>query len=65
MAEGTCEARLLAFALRQDNNDIACFALEDLAENDVMVIHGWTSNGYDSIASHDSYCEWLKKRFRL
>jgi hypothetical protein len=51
---------LIAFAKRQDCDDMACF---DVWQNDVkaiVVIHGWTAHGFEVIARYDDFWNWLK-----
>lgn len=53
--------RLYAFARRQDCDDLACFAvLEGAPQLGVVVIHGWTGEGYQVVARFVSTWEWLK-----
>ena len=55
------ELDLFAFARRQDCDDIACFeAVPRGRAVRIIVVHGWTSTGYDVVASYDSLWEWLK-----
>ena len=51
---------LFAFARRQDCDDIACFSRKADGSTGVLVIHGWTANGYDVVASYGSIWAWLK-----
>jgi hypothetical protein len=51
---------LIAFAKRQDCDDIACFEVGDKSVSAVVVIHGWTEDGYAVIGSYKSFWEWLK-----
>jgi hypothetical protein len=54
-------ARLYAFARRQDCDDLACFAVkEDAAQPGVVVVHGWTPEGYEIVARFESIWEWLR-----
>lgn len=58
---GPSAAKLIAFAKRQDNDDIGCFEYdEEGGTGAVLVIHGWTSNGYDIVARYSSFWDWLK-----
>lgn len=58
--QGSYEGCLIAFARRYDNDDIACFSVKSQAVECVVVINGWTSSGYDVIASYNTFWEWLK-----
>ena len=51
--------RLVAFARRYDNDDIACFTrIGEVTK--VTVIHGWTPSGYDVISTYDSFWDWVR-----
>jgi hypothetical protein len=51
---------LVAFARRQDSDEIACF-LKDIQETDeVVVIQGWTPDGYEIICTYRSFWDWVK-----
>ena len=50
---------LLAFARRQDNDDFACFNIENGVVKNVYIIHGWTDNGYDIVNSGIDIWDWL------
>lgn len=52
--------RLSAFARRKDTDDIACFKVEGGEVVAVVVAHGWTSRGYDVVASYETVWDWLK-----
>jgi hypothetical protein len=52
--------RLVAFARRYDQDAIACFAIADRTVQRIVVIQGWTSDGYDVVAEYATYWEWLK-----
>lgn len=58
--QGPHRGRLIAFARRQDCDDIACFDVGPQGVNSIVIIHGWTSTGYDIIASYRTFWEWLK-----
>ena len=52
---------LYAFARRQDCDDIACFSLDGTSrEVKVVVVHGWTSSGYEVEAKFESIWDWLR-----
>lgn len=52
--------RLVAFARRQDCDDIGCFIVDGARANGIVVIQGWTGSGYEIISRHSSFWEWLK-----
>lgn len=54
------EASLIAFAKRQDNDDLACFKVHKGQVTAVVRIHGWAPDGYDIIAEYQSFWDWLK-----
>jgi hypothetical protein len=49
--------RLLPFARRQDNDDVACW---DLAEGGVVIIHDYASPGYELRARLPNFSAWLR-----
>lgn len=52
---------LFAFARRQDCDDLACFAPpEGDGQPAVIVVHGWTPEGYEVVASYLSIWDWLR-----
>jgi hypothetical protein len=51
--------KLIAFARRQDCDDFACFKIEENILK-VVLIQGWTSEGYDEIEYYSDIWEWLK-----
>jgi hypothetical protein len=51
---------LAVFARRQDNDDLACFELSEGVVTGVVVIHGWTGNGYSIVARYSTFWEWLR-----
>lgn len=58
-------SRLFAFARRQDGDDLACFGTrgEDRPPK-VLVVHGWTLEGYEIAAEFDSIWDWLRSVVR-
>jgi hypothetical protein len=56
---GPSENHLVVFARRQDNDDLACFELGEAGVVGVVVIHGWTGNGYSIVARHATFWDWL------
>ncbi|MDI9071545.1 hypothetical protein [Xanthomonas oryzae] len=53
--------RLFVFARRQDNDDLACFVVDDAGmAGQVLIIQGWTSDGFRVIREFPDFWEWLK-----
>lgn len=50
---------LIAFARRQDTDDIACFEV-DGTRIAIVVIHGWTTDGFDVVVRYADFWLWLK-----
>ena len=50
--------RLVVFARRQDNDDVACW---DLAANDVAIVHDFASPGYEHVRSLPDFNDWLRQ----
>ena len=57
---GPSTARLVAFARRQDNDDLACFEVIDDSARRIVVVHGWTPEGYAVVRTFDHFWDWLK-----
>ncbi|MEN6586582.1 MAG: hypothetical protein ABFE02_11140 [Sulfuricella sp.] len=58
---GVVDARLFVFARRQDNDDLACFAVDERGvANQVLLIQGWTKAGFEPIREFPDFWEWLK-----
>ncbi len=59
---GQSKAALLAFARRQDCDDIACFELGTSETDAVTMIQGWTSQGnsYEIVARYPTFWDWMK-----
>ncbi len=55
---GPFPGELLAFARRQDNDEIA--AADVSGRHKVIVINSWTTDGYDVVQPYDSFWEWMK-----
>jgi hypothetical protein len=52
---------LYVFARRQDCDDLACFATpKGGGQPSVVVVHGWTPEGYEVMATYGSIWEWLR-----
>ncbi|MEV0638654.1 hypothetical protein AB0I77_27680 [Streptomyces sp. NPDC050619] len=52
------ERRLVPFARRQDNDDVACW---DLARGDVVVIHDLASPGWEQRERFPDFNAWLRQ----
>ena len=51
----------IAFAKRQDNDELACFVYN--LEGEVLgvdLLQGWTNDGFTILKSFNSFWEWLK-----
>lgn len=57
---GPVRDRLIAFAKRQDTDDLACFRVREREVLGVALIHGWTPEGYALVTQYDSFWTWLK-----
>lgn len=57
---GPYDGDLVAFARRQDNDDIACFHVLQGNVQAIMVIHGWTTAGYAVVQTYPTFWDWLK-----
>jgi hypothetical protein len=56
-----CDRRLFVFARRQDNDDLACFDVDEHGiTNQVVLVHGWTNTGFDIIQEFPDFWKWLK-----
>jgi len=49
--------KLIPFARRDDNDDIACFDLDCVEK--VFIIHDFSSEGYESRGEFDNFKSWL------
>lgn len=52
------DRRLVPFARRQDNDDVACW---DLAEGDVAIVHDFASPGWERRARFPDFYAWLRQ----
>lgn len=52
---------LVCFARRYDSDDLACFDVESNQPKRIVVVHGWTPEGYDVVASCDDFWSWVKR----
>ncbi|WP_152969170.1 hypothetical protein [Amantichitinum ursilacus] len=58
---GVSEKKLLAFARRQDCDDLACFIVdENGVVNGVALIHTWTPGGFELVAEFPDFWTWIK-----
>lgn len=57
---GRDEIPLIAFARRQDCDDIACLELSHGNSQKVVLIEGWAAGAYSVISEYPTFWEWLK-----
>lgn len=50
--------KLIPFARRYDNDDIACFEVGK--ESRVEIIHDFASQGYEQRGEYDTFWDWMK-----
>jgi len=50
---------LLIFARRIDNDDMACLEMVDERVGDIVLIHGWTNEGFAVVGRFETVEEWL------
>lgn len=51
---------LFVFAKRQDNDELACFKVDsDGKTAEVILINGWSSNGFDIVREYADFWEWV------
>lgn len=51
--------KLIPFARRDDNDDIACFEVEK--EDKVQIIHNFASVGYEQRHEYNNFWDWFKE----
>lgn len=51
---------LVAFARRQDCDDLACFEVSGNKAVRVALVHGWTPEGYAVTKSYPNFWEWFR-----
>ena len=51
--------RLVAFAVRQDCDDIACFEFLNDEITGVVVVEGWSEGSYSFVAKYQSFDDWF------
>ena len=52
------DRKLVLFAVRQDNDDVACW---DLDQGNVVVVHDFSSPGFERRAEFPGFSEWLRQ----
>lgn len=57
---GRDESPLIAFARRQDCDDIACFDFSLGNSLKVVLIEGWSAGAYSVITEYTTFWEWMK-----
>ena len=57
------DRRLIPFARRGDNDDIACFEVNKGEQ--VMIIHDFASIGYEQRECFDTFWEWFRYAIEL
>lgn len=57
--ENITEHNLLVFARRQDNDDLACFNVNNKGILEVYLIHGWVNNGFEIVEVYSNIWSWL------
>ena len=54
------DRRLVQFAARQDNDDVACWDL-DRGTSRVVVIHDFATPGWEALAEFPDFHDWLRQ----
>jgi hypothetical protein len=52
------DRELIPFAVRQDNDDVACW---DLKQGNVVVVHDFASPGWERRAEFPGFYDWLRQ----
>lgn len=52
------DRKLIPFARREDNDDVACW---DLVAGDVVLIHDFSSPGYEQRKRYADFYGWLRE----
>jgi hypothetical protein len=52
------DRKLVLFAVRQDNDDVACW---DLDQGNVAVVHDFSSPGFERRGEFRSFYDWLRQ----
>jgi len=53
--------QIIAFARRQDCDDLACFSLRPQGHVEILLVHGWTPDGYEVVGRFGSFWDWLRR----
>lgn len=53
------DRRLIPFARRQDNDDVACWDLDE-GDDRVVIIHDFASRGWENRAEFPNFYSWLR-----
>ena len=56
---GATPGKLVAFAVRQDCDDIACFELDQRRVSRVLLIEGWSEGSYTVFGEFQTFTDWL------
>lgn len=51
--------KIVPFARRGDCDDIACFLVRP-ERVEILLVHGWTTDGYDVIAKYKTFEDWIE-----
>lgn len=55
------DGKLFVFARRQDNDELACFGVDERGmATQVFIIQGWTAEGFEVLQEFPDFWEWLK-----
>jgi hypothetical protein len=49
----------VCFARRQDNDDYACFCMDDNLVSGIALIEGWATGGFNVIEKYDNFWDWF------
>lgn len=60
LAQRFPDRTLIPFAIRQDNDDVACWDLDRGAE-EVVVVHDFASPGWEDRAEYHDFYAWLRQ----
>ena len=52
--------RLVAFARRDDSDDVACFEVVAGRVAGVRLVHAWTPEGYKPLDLYESFWDWVR-----
>ncbi len=51
---------LIIFARRNDNDDMACLEMIEGRVGDIVLIHGWTNEGFAVMGRFETVEDWLE-----